>query len=54
MIDAIMIIEVMAGDAITIYIQVFLSDYKREYKWVFSSNSLMIFYHNWMAILCQK
>ena len=31
MIDVIKIIEVMAGDAITIYIQVFSSDYKREY-----------------------
>ena len=31
LIDAIKIIEVMTGEAITINIQVFLSDYKREY-----------------------
>ena len=37
MIDAIKIIEVMTGNAITIYIQVFLSDYNREYKCMFTS-----------------
>ena len=37
MIDAIKIIEVMTGDAITIYIQVCSSDYKREYKCMFTS-----------------
>ena len=37
MIDAIEIIEVMTGGAVTIYTQVFSSDYKREDECMFTS-----------------
>ena len=39
MIDVIKIIEVMTADSITIYTQVFMSDYKEleEYKCLFTS-----------------